>query len=48
MAKKKAFSKIFNLKLTKTDKKVLKGTALAVGTIALLGASANVLKGFKK
>lgn len=39
---------LFNLKLTKKEKKVLKGVALGIGAVALVGASGEVAKRFKK
>ena len=48
MKKKNVFGNMFDFKLTKTDKKILKGTALAIGTVALLGASSKIAKRFGK
>ena len=44
MAKKNVFSNLFNMRLTKTDKKVLKGVAIGVGVLALVGASGKIAK----
>lgn len=40
--------KLFDLKLTKTDKKVLKGVALGIGALALIGAGGKVAQRFGK
>jgi len=34
-------------KLSKTDKNIVKGTALAIGTVALIGASGKVAESWK-
>ena len=38
----------FKMNLTKTEKKVLKGVALGIGTLALVGASGEVAKKFRR
>ena len=38
----------FNMKLTKKEKKVLKGVAIGIGALALVGASGEVAKRFKR
>lgn len=43
-----AKSKKSMFKLSKTDKKIVKGVAIGVGVLALVGASGEVAKRFKK
>lgn len=45
MAKKKP---LLNFKLTKKDKKFLKGVAIGVGALALVGASGEVAKRYSR
>jgi len=45
MAKK---TNMLNFKLTKTDKKVLTGIAIGIGALALIGASGNVARRFRR
>lgn len=42
MAKRKLLN--FNIKLTKKEKKVLKGIGLGIGALALVGASGEIAK----
>jgi len=44
-SKKKPIKNWWN-KLSKTDKNIIKGTAFAVGTIALIGAGGEIAKKF--